>query len=198
MQTKKDVIIQSVQKITDCRHLNMFKINYQDMAGQERIWRIVSRTPQPKCVTGRFDIPDAVIIVPFHIRQNKLVIIKEFRVSLGCYQYGFPAGLVDQGESVDATAARELYEETGLTLISLFKVSPPIYSSSGLTDESISMAYVYCSGEPSTLANATSEDILTLLVSPEEAADLCDDPKLKFDAKTWLILSEYARNGKVF
>jgi ADP-ribose pyrophosphatase len=190
--------IESIKKITHCPHLNLFEIRYIDADGRQRLWHIASRQGELKSVSGRFDMPDAVVIVPYHVEKNKLVIIKEFRVPLGHYQYGFPAGLVDQGETIDQAAVRELYEETGLAVMRIINISPPIYSSSGMTDESISMVYAECKGNPSNHANTSSEEIHTLLVSPQEAADLCGQKDLKFDMKTWLVLSEYARTGKVF
>ncbi len=78
----------------------MFELKYLDVNGHEKTWQIASRNARPKCVSKQFDLPDAVIIVPFHVQRNKLVIIREFRVPLGDYQYGFPAGLVDEGETV--------------------------------------------------------------------------------------------------
>ena len=189
--------IKNVEKITDCRHLNLYEISYINQNGIEKLWQIASRTDKPKCVTGQFDMPDAVVIVPFHKKKDKLVIIKEFRVSLGGYQYGFPAGLVDEGETIQQTCIRELKEETGLDVIRIKKISPPVYSSSGMTDESVSMVYVECDGTPSNKGNEGSEDITTIFLSPPEASELCKDSKIKLDVKTWLVLSSFAENGRI-
>ncbi|MBW1820826.1 MAG: NUDIX hydrolase [Deltaproteobacteria bacterium] len=189
--------IQNVEKITDCRHLNLYEISYINQNGIEKLWQIASRTDKPKCVTGQFDMPDAVVIVPFHKKKDKLVIIKEFRVPLGDYQYGFPAGLVDEGETIQQTCIRELKEETGLNVTCIKKISPPVYSSSGMTDESVSMVYVECDGTPSNKGNEGSEDITTIFVSPPEASELCKDSKIKLDVKTWLVLSSFAECGRV-
>ena len=189
--------IEFVKKITDYLHLNMFEITYSDTRDRKKIWRFASRNDSPKCVSGHFETPDAVVIVPFHLEKKKLVIIKEFRVPLGDYQYGFPAGLVDDGETVETSVQRELKEETGLTVTRINKVSPPIYSSSGMTDESISMVYVECTGETSREGNTSSEDIDTIFVSPDEAKTLCGNDQIKFDVKTWLVLSMYGKTGKV-
>ena len=123
-----------------------------------------------------------------------MVITREYRVPLDDYEYGFPAGLVDSGESVEQAARRELQEETGLTVNRFIKVSPPIYSSAGMTDESVAMAYVECEGEPSNSANTDSELIEILFISPEDALGLLNDTTLKFDAKAWLAISEFAEN----
>ncbi|MBF0119334.1 MAG: NUDIX hydrolase [Desulfobacterales bacterium] len=188
--------IQKVEQITKNKHLNMYNIVFIDKEGNAKPWLIASRT-QPKCLTGKFDIPDAVVIVPFHQKENKLVIIKEFRVPLGDYQYGFPAGLLDEGESIEEAAQRELKEETGLDIITFKKISKPIYSSSGMTDESVSMVYVECDGEPSNKENTTSEDITIIYLSQSEAMELCKNPDIKVDVKTWLVLSSYAENGRI-
>ncbi len=189
--------IQNVEKITDCRHLNLYEISYINQNGLKKLWQIASRADKPKCVTGKFDMPDAVVIVPFHKKKDKLVIIKEFRVPLGGYQYGFPAGLVDEGETIQQTCIRELKEETGLNVTRIKKISPPVYSSSGMTDESVSMVYVECDGTPSNKDNEASEDITTIFVSPLKASELCKDSKIKLDVKTWLVLSSFAESGRV-
>jgi ADP-ribose pyrophosphatase len=187
--------VTGVKKITDYRFLNMFEIFYQDKTGKDRMWQLASRSPEPKCTSGEFESADAVVIVPLHLQQQKLVIIKEFRVPLGGYQYGFPAGLIDEGESMFDSVRRELKEETGLQLIDILKTSPPIYSSSGLSDESISMVYVTCEGAISSEFNTANEDITAMFVSAAEAGELCEDETLKFDVKTWLVLSTFARHG---
>ena len=189
--------IKNVEKITDCRHLNLYEISYRNQNGIEKSWHIASRADKPKCVTGQFDMPDAVVIVPFHNENDKLVIIKEFRVPLGGYQYGFPAGLVDEGETIEQTCLRELKEETGLNVTYIKKISPPVYSSSGMTDESVSMVYVECDGTPSNKGNEDSEDITTIFVSPPEASELCEDSKIKLDVKTWLVLFSFAETEQI-
>ena len=46
--------------------------------------------------------------------EDKLVVIKEFRVPVETYEIGFPAGLIDSGETPEDAVRRELEEETGL------------------------------------------------------------------------------------
>jgi ADP-ribose pyrophosphatase len=189
--------IKDIEKITNLNHLNLFSVQYQDKVGQNKTWTFASRTcldnPREK-PHGR---PDAVVVVPFHTIENKLVIIRELRVVLGGYQYGFPAGLLDPGESVIQAGTRELFEETGLRLTKVFRQSPAIYSSSGMTDESVSLLYAACDGSPSSEYTEDSEDIQVRLVSQKGAERLLESPDLRFDVKTWIVLNTFAAHGIV-
>ena len=187
--------IKKADKLTNLKWLNLFDVAYRDKNGRDRTWQVATRARQPKCVSGRFTEPDAVVIVPFHTSENKLVITREYRVPLADYEVGFPAGLVDEGESVEQAVRRELKEETGLNLTRVISTSPPVYSSAGMTDESVAMVYIECNGQPSTAGNAASELIKIDFVSPLQAAELCDNTTLKFDAKAWLVLYNYSKTG---
>jgi ADP-ribose pyrophosphatase len=189
------VKIRSSQKRTDLKWLNMFEVAYIDKNGRNRSWQVASRAKEPKCITKKFAVPDAVVIVPWHSAENKIVITREYRIPLADFEYGFPAGLIDAGETIEQASRRELKEETGLEVTRFTGISPPIYSSAGMSDESVVMVYVECDGNPSTANNTGSEVIEVELISPSQAFRLCENPSLKFDAKAWLVLSGFAKYG---
>jgi ADP-ribose pyrophosphatase len=187
--------IKKADKLTNLKWLNMFEVAYKDKSGLNKSWIVATRAKQPKCVSGQFTEPDAVMMVPFHTSENKLVITREYRVPLDDYEVGFPAGLVDAGESVEQAVRRELKEETGLNLSRIICTSPLLYPSVGMTDESVVMVYIECDGRPSSAGNTASESIEVDFVSPSQAARLCNNPVLKFDAKAWLVLKNYSKAG---
>ncbi len=191
--------IQDILKITNEKFLNLYKITYRDRKDQNKHWIFASRKEDfPRHNNEREQSPDAVVIVPFHKIENKLVVIKEFRPVLRGYQYSLPAGLVEKGEPVSATAQRELLEETGLCLTRVIRQSPAAYISAGLTDETICLMYVECEGTPSRQFLEDSEDIEVLMVSARQAEELLANEDINFDLKAWLILKDYARHGGIF
>lgn len=173
----------------------MFDIVYEDKSGREKIWQVVSRQAIPKCISGEFGNPDAVLMIPFHTTEQKLVIIREYRVSLGGFQYEFPAGLVDEGETIEAAAGRELKEETGLTLTRIKRISPALYNTAGLADESVSLIYCDCEGTPTNIENQGTEAIEVCLVSPVEASRILSDITAKCDVKLWMELAHFASDS---
>jgi len=83
----------------------------------------------------------AVAIIATLKPSGDFIVIRQFRPATDKYVIEFPAGLIDKGETPEVTAIRELIEETGYTgeIISLY---PQIYSSPGLTDEGVFIAFV--------------------------------------------------------
>jgi len=189
------ITITGMDLLADAEWLRLFRLYYRTKSRMERSWVMATRLAAPRCATGQFEKPDAVVIAAYHVDRSQIVVTREYRVALGDYEYGFPAGLVDEGESVAEAARRELKEETGLETLRFLRQSPPLYSTAGITDESMAMVYVECNGQPSTEANHDSELIEVLFASPSETARLCADASLKFDAKSWLVLDHFAKTG---
>ena len=54
-----------------------------------------------------------VVMLVHDCAQDLYLVEREYRVGCDAFAYGLPAGLIDDGEDVDAAALRELREETG-------------------------------------------------------------------------------------
>ena len=181
--------------VTKLKFITLFAVSYLDQKGNTKRWHMVSRSEQPKCITGENRRPDAAIIVPYHRRKHKLVVIRQFQVPVGDYMYGFPAGLLDPGEDLAVAAGRELHEETGLNLIRVYRHSPAIFSSGGITDEAIAMVFAEVEGTPSIRHNQDSEDIEIFLMDREEVRDLLHRSDIVFGARAWLSMDAYVCMG---
>ncbi len=59
-----------------------------------------------------FEIPDAVAVVPVR-SDGRVVLIGQYRYPSGTTHWEIPAGRIDEGESPETAAGRELLEECG-------------------------------------------------------------------------------------
>jgi len=84
--------------------------------------------------------PGASAVVPFlddpHDDDPRVLLIRQFRHATNDYIWEIPAGRRDAGEAPEATAIRELAEETGYTCGTLRKLTW-IWTTPGFTDEVI-------------------------------------------------------------
>ncbi|MFC1633995.1 NUDIX domain-containing protein [Planctomycetota bacterium] len=184
-----------LNKLTDCRWANLFEVRLKRKAQVERSWVMCSRKDKPIEEAANADA--VVIVATIDIAgEKKLVVTKEFRVPIWDYEYGFPAGLIDDGEDIEETVRRELKEETGLELVTIKHISNPVYSSAGLTDESCHMVLVEAKGQPSNEWLDGTEDIEVLLLDVEGVRDLLASDK-KIAAKAWGLLYHYTKTGQI-
>jgi ADP-ribose pyrophosphatase len=188
--------IHQIEQLTHEKWLNLYAAIFEHHGHSGR-WLFASRKPQPN--TDRRG--DAVVIVPVLRQPNEpplLVMVREFRVPVGDYVFAFPAGLLEAGESIEDTVRRELLEETGLEVVAVKRVSPPLYSSSGLTDEAVAMAFVEARATPLTKPKLdASEDLEVVLLDHAGVCRLCDDPTARIDAKAWATLYMYQQLGRL-
>jgi len=86
------------------------KIEWTDQTGRHRVWEAAARKTRGK--TG----VDAVAIAPILRHPSKppsTMIILQYRPPVEATCVEFPAGLIDEGETPEQAAVRELREETG-------------------------------------------------------------------------------------
>lgn len=193
---KQDVKVKKITTISDTPYLKLYNAEYTNKIGQSKNWSIASRktleTMENIFFNGEEGQIDAVIVVATHIYENKLVIIKQFRVPLNDYVYEIPAGLIDAGEDFETTVRRELKEETGLDLVEIDyeKTKSKVYISTGMTDESVALVYCSCNGNISSDNLEDDEDIEVMLVSKEEAKKIIISSE-KIDIKALLVIQNF-------
>ena len=103
--------------------------------------------------------PGASAVVPFldDPRDNdpRVLLIRQFRHATGDYLCEIPAGRRDAGETPEATATRELREETGYSCGALRKLTW-IWTTPGFTDEVIHL-FLATELVPGTTAHEADE-----------------------------------------
>ena len=112
-------------------------------------------------------------------------------MAVGDFAYNFPAGLIDAGETAEVAAARELWEETGLKLVSIEEVLPMSYSGVGITNERSCCVIGTAEGEfaPST---SDEEEIEARWYTKDEVKELLNSKNLA--ARTQAYCYWWAKN----
>ncbi len=132
-----------------------------------------------------------IVIVPITKLTKSIIVIKQYRIVFDDYLYEFPAGLVEEEETLEQAALRELKEETGYTGEVTF-TSGPLASSSGLTDETFHMVYVETEEEPFEKQSLDLEENITVeKIKPDFIPCLLDkneNSNVLFSAKLYCTL----------
>lgn len=134
---------------------------------------------------------NSVAVLTFNRRTNKLILISQFRYPTYKNGHGWTieaiAGMIDQGETPEGAARREVKEETGLSVTALKHITT-FYPSPGGSSELIFLYYSEVSGQPENRDNtggmiSEGEDIISLEVSLEDAQKKIRSGEI-MDAKT--------------
>lgn len=159
-----------ITKRTYNRFLNFYEMEAVHRDGSVSPYYMVSRireTEDLKAV-AHHNRPDGVILYGVYGEQkDKVVLIRQYRYPIAGYVYEFPAGLVEDGEDLLNSGAREMYEETGLTFTPVGSTQP-FFMTVGMTDESCGTVFGYCSGEPTNCNQEASEEIQVVIADKEE------------------------------
>lgn len=132
-----------MEKVRDGKYLKNYELSYENKAGKLKKFEIVSR----KELSGPEDLGkrvSGVSIVAF--RDDKMMLLKEFRLSINKEIFNLCAGMLEEGETIEECIARELYEETGLSIRRMIAVLPPSFSAVGFSDTKTYIAFVEAEG----------------------------------------------------
>ena len=167
--------IHEVQKLTDNPYVNLYQVEATSVHQTPVSYYVASRavrTEDLKLKT-RENRPDGVIIYSLHgEKKDRVVLVRQYRYTLGDYIYEFPAGLVEKEEDFHQAAIREMREETGLTFTPLLAdevYEKPFFTTVGMTDESCATVYGYADGTVSQKNQEDSEEIEIVLADKNEA-----------------------------
>ncbi|KAF4455606.1 adp-ribose pyrophosphatase [Fusarium austroafricanum] len=122
----------------EARWIKLEKITYQDPNGISRTWESAERRTRPKDA----DI-DGVGIVAILEKPtgNELILQKQYRPPIDKVTIEVPAGLIDEGETAEECAVRELREETGYVGVAT-ETSPMMFNDPGFCNTNLKMVHV--------------------------------------------------------
>lgn len=168
--------IETITQLSRNRFVNLYEMG-MDNNGKKGKYYVASRAKSVDelKIKTRQNTADGVVIYSVYrdeqTQEEKLVLIRQYRVPLDDYIYEFPAGLVEDGEDFHEAGVRELKEETGLSLTPILAddmYTRPYFMTVGMTDESCGTVYGYATGTPSKEGQEETEEIEIVLADRDE------------------------------
>lgn len=154
---------------------------YEDKNKKTQSWQYISRN----------NCRGVVTLICRAKRYNKYLFITQPRVPLNKIEISFPAGLIDEGESPEKAALRELEEETGYQG-TVTSVEGLFSKSAGLSDETTYC--VHCSVDATKVGHTkleSTEDIQSFWKTPLQFvtwAKTLDPKKYSIAAEVWFYI----------
>ena len=165
------------REIAKTEWVTLFETDFENKKGKISKYYFLSRNQDRKVVN----------VICRSTRYNRFLFISQYRVPLDKKVIGFPAGLVDDGETPEQAALRELKEETGYNgkIVSVSKEMP---KSAGLTTETTYL--VECIVDEKAVGQTAMED-------SEDIQHFWMTPRQFFEYSRTLDPSEYLVSANV-
>uniref|UniRef100_A0AC11ETA8 Nudix hydrolase 5 n=1 Tax=Ovis aries TaxID=9940 RepID=A0AC11ETA8_SHEEP len=157
--TEQSII--SEELISEGKWVKLEKTTYRDPTGKTRTWETVKRTTRKgqsadgnlraqiniTSVAAWLQLGVAIIpVLQRTLHYECIILVKQFRPPMGGYCLEFPAGLIDDNESPEAAALRELEEETGYKG-DIAECSPAVCMDPGLSNCTAHIVTVTINGD---------------------------------------------------
>lgn len=179
--------LKSLKQIRKGRFLSGYELTYSNKGEKDKVYEMVSREDDLSADTiGKRAA--GVAIAGF--KDDRVLLIKEFRMGVNQWVWAFPAGLIDGNETAKQAAARELKEETGMDIVSVTDILNPSFSCTGVTDEK--SYFVFCKVDGNIQeCDFPDEDIKAGLYTKEEVRKLLETEV--FSARTQAVCYLWSR-----
>ncbi|XP_020855349.1 ADP-sugar pyrophosphatase [Phascolarctos cinereus] len=187
--TKESILTEEL--ISEGKWVKLEQTTYVDPTGKTRTWETVKRTTRKEGLSA-----DGVAIIPVlqrTLHYECIVLVKQFRPPMGGYCLEFPAGLIDDNESPETAALRELEEETGYKG-DVAECSPAVCMDPGLSNCTTHIVTVMINGDDAEnvrpkpkLGDGEFVEVVSLPKNDllKRIDDLVADEHLKVDARVY-------------
>lgn len=178
-----------LKKVKDGKYLKNYELEYENRSGKIKKYEIVSRS-EITSVEELGEKISGVSIVALY--QDKLLLLREFRMAVNRPIYNLCAGMIEKGETIEECIKRELHEETGLFVTEIIDILPPSYAAVGISDIQTQIAIVKVDGVLTDEYLSDNEEIEALFYSKEEVKELLKTEKFSSRAQ---VMAYFFANG---
>lgn len=137
-----------IKKIHEGKFITQYDVKYLTENNHTKVYEMISRNRNIQTLEElQNKQSNAVVMILTNETNDKILLTKEYRLAVGQWVYNFPAGLIDDGETTEIAAKRELKEETGLDLIKITDILDKSYSAVGFSNERNAVVFGIANGE---------------------------------------------------
>jgi ADP-ribose pyrophosphatase len=219
-----DIKKEQVETLIDKKFVRLYDLQYEEGkhyydASRRAVDDLVAVKSEEEFLTMLPDAVSCIVILVMPDMQPRLLLSQEYRYPAGRFLLSVPAGLIDPEDvqaakesgdnesAILAAAAREIKEETGLTVgdfDDLFVVNPFLFSTPGMTDESNALVCAVVKRENMDELSQDGAEGSELfdgftLVTPEHAKKLLqngrDDNGHFYSIFTWAALMYFCNSA---
>ena len=127
---------QGIRKLHEGKFITRYDVDYITAEGRPKTYEMISRNSSIQTLEQlQNHKADSVVMILTDESGERILVSREYRMAMAQWIYNFPAGLIDPGEAPEESARRELWEETGLTLLRIDEVLDNSYSAIGFSNE---------------------------------------------------------------
>ena len=175
--------IESIEKQTDNRYLNLYHLTFHDRAGAARDYYFATRNSDDRIKIRTHELSAEGICIYAVTREvePRLALVHEYRFPIDDTIYSLPCGLIDPGETAGQAAVREMKEETGFTFHEYTGGAAyrrrPFCLAPGFSDEPGAAVFGTIDGLDGEKENESSEWIDVLLADRQEVRRILAEEK---------------------
>ena len=175
--------IESIEKQTDNRYLNLYHLTFHDRAGAARDYYFATRNSDDRIKIRTHELSAEGICIYAVTREvePRLALVHEYRFPIDDTIYSLPCGLIDPGETAGQAAVREMKEETGFNFHEYTGgaayLRRPFFLAPGFSDEPGAAVFGTIDGLDGEKENESSEWIDVLLADRQEVRRILAEEK---------------------
>lgn len=174
------------------KYLDYIETEYKLRNDETKIYEsVVRKQTEINSKTMGYHTTNAVVMIVLNKEHTKMLINKEFRLSVNDWVYNLPAGLIDRGESVEEALRRELKEETGLDVVRIIRTLPASFCSIGESNTTTILSYIEATGTLHNDGNP-AEEIEPLWIDKDRAREILKSDRIT--SRTQVLLDMWV-NG---
>lgn len=174
------------------KYLDYIETEYKLRNDETKIYEsVVRKQTEINSKTMGHHTTNAVVMIVLNKEHTKMLINKEFRLSVNDWVYNLPADLIDRSESVEEALRRELKEETGLDVVRIIRTLPASFCSIGESNTTTILSYIEATGTLHNDGNP-AEEIEPLWIDKGRAREILKSDRIT--SRTQVLLDMWV-NG---